>query len=206
MLCKIGKCNACYSIITRRLMSDSAMHKTAEAAELAPGPPGLLLLIEPVVTAFAEQISDVVKTENVVEAATAPALRVTPLRTNELAPAVREPATTVTAIKSELTPDALVNGMMLVADRVAHGVEVVAVKLRPVVVTKQELTTEEKVTKKPLGNIMKICELCDTPLVVVKDTVALAPVTPGKGLSILSEVVVVAVPVCDILAANTLVC
>lgn len=46
----------------------------------------------------------------------------------------------------------------------------------------------------------------DSALVVVKDTVALAPVTPGKGLSILSEVVVVVVPVCDILAANTLVC
>lgn len=154
MLCKNEKCNACYSIITRRLLSESTMHKTAEAAELAPGPPGLLLLIEPVVTALGEQMSNDVKTENVVEAATAEALRVTPLRTNELAPAGKEPAVNLTVMTSLFAPVAPVNLAMLFADRVAHGVDVVAVKLAPVVVIKQELTTEEKVTKKPVGNIM----------------------------------------------------
>ncbi len=43
------------------MLSDSTMDKTAVAAELAV-PPGLLLLIEPVVTAFGEQMSDDVKT------------------------------------------------------------------------------------------------------------------------------------------------
>jgi len=67
------------------------MHTIAEVAELAPGPPGLLLLMEPVVTAPVEQTSDSVVTRNVVDAATATALKVTPLRTNELAPASKVP-------------------------------------------------------------------------------------------------------------------
>ncbi len=87
------------------------------------------------------------------EAATAPALKVTPLRTNELAPAGKEPVVKVKVIMSALAPDEPVNLTMLVAVRVAHGVEVVAVKLAPVAI-KQEFTTEGKATKKPVGKTM----------------------------------------------------
>lgn len=78
------------------LPSDSTIHKMTEAAAEVPGAPGLLLLMEPVLTAPGEQTSDDVVTRKVVDAATAPALRVTPLRTNELAPAAREPEEIVT--------------------------------------------------------------------------------------------------------------
>lgn len=83
---------ACYSIITNRLLSDIAKHRTAEAAEL--GMAGGLL-IEPVVTDPGEQKSTDVATKNVVEAATAAALKDTPPRTIELAPAGSEPSVTV---------------------------------------------------------------------------------------------------------------
>lgn len=80
------------------------MHNITEGAELIPGAPGLLLLMEPVVTAPGEHTSDDVVTRKLVEAATAPALRVTPLRISELAPAGNVPLLIVTNMRSELLP------------------------------------------------------------------------------------------------------
>lgn len=186
------KCNACYSIITKRLLSDIAMHKTAEAAEL--GTAGGLR-IEPVVTAVGEQTSNDVVTRKVVEAATVAALRVTPLRTNELSPAGKEPAETATMTWSKFPPMA---GVTVVtpefADKVMHVPEVVAVKdaegFGP-----SQVMTEGKALKKPTGNLMVMVAPAANAVLVTNDTVALAPVTPGKGLSMTSDVVLVAVPV-----------
>lgn len=183
-------------IINRRLPSDSTIHKKTEAPELV-GPPRLLLLIEPVLTAAGEQTSDDVVTRKVVEAATAAALRVTPLRTNELAPAGRgdEPAETVTMTWSKLLPIAGVTvEMPEFADKLMHVPEVVAVK-DPKGFGPSHVMSEGKALKKPTGNLMVIVEPATNSLVVTKDTVALAPVTPGKGLSMISDVVLVTVPV-----------
>jgi len=78
---------------------------------------------------------------------------------------------------------------------VTHGVGVVAVNLPDSVGGIHELMTGEKATKKPRGRLKKISYPAMSAVVVANDTVALAPVTPGKGLSICSEVVVVVVPV-----------
>jgi len=161
----------------RTLLSNSAMHKTAEAAELAE-PPGLLALMDPVVTAPSEQMSAVVTTLNAVVAATVPALRFTPLRTKELAPAGRLPAVTVTVIKSYLPPITGVWVTMFEATSVAHGDAVVVVNIPEGVEAVQD-KTEEKAVKKPTGKAMYTIPLVDTPLVVVKDTVARAPLVPG---------------------------
>lgn len=79
-----------------------------------------------------------------------------------------------------------------------HVPDVVAVK-DPEGFGPSQVMTEEKALKKPTGNLMVIVEggtaAADNILVVTNDTVALAPVTPGKGLSITSDVVVVTVPV-----------
>lgn len=68
-----------------------------------------------------------------------------------------------------------------------------------------ELMTGEKATKKPRGSHKKMSPPALSAVVVVNDTVALAPVTPGKGLSICSEVVVVVVPVATSMLAYQLV-
>jgi hypothetical protein len=165
-----------------------------EAAEL-PGAPGLLLLMEPVLTAAGEQTSDDVVTRKVVEAATATALRDTPLRTNELTPAGRggEPEEIDTMTWSKLLPIAA-TVVTPFADNLMHVPEVVAVK-DPEGFGPLQVMTEGKALKKPTGNLMVIVEPAINAVVVTNDTVALAPVTPGKGLSITSDVVLVAVPV-----------
>jgi hypothetical protein len=136
----------------RTLLSNRAMHKTAEAAELAE-PPGLLLLMDPVVTAPSEQTSADVITLNAVVAATDPAFRFTLLRIKELAPAGRLPAVTVTVIKSNLPPIAGVWVTMFEATSVAHGVAVVVVNIPEGVEPVQDMT-EEKAVKKPTGKDM----------------------------------------------------
>ena len=176
------------------LLSDSTMQTTAVAAELAPGAPGLLLLMEPVVTAPSEQMSWDVVTMNDDVAATAPALRLTPLRTNELAPAGREPVARTTVISSYLLPMRGVTVVRPETLKLMHVPEVVAVK-DPEGTGPSQVITEEKALKKPTGSLMVIESNCANATVVMNDTVALAPVTPGKGLSITSEVVFVAVPV-----------
>lgn len=83
-----------------------------------------------------------------------------------------------------------------------HVPDVVAVK-DPEGFGPSQVMTEEKALKKPTGNLMVIVgennNVLVNVLVVTNDTVALAPVTPGKGLSITSDVVLVVVPVaCNI--------
>jgi len=134
----------------RTLLSNSAMHKTAEAAELAE-PPGLLALMDPVVTAPSEQMSADVVTLNAVVAATVPALRFTPLRTKELAPATRVPVPlSVTVIKSNLPPIAGVWVAIFEAVSVTHMGAVVAANL-PEGITPVQDMTEEKAVKNPTG-------------------------------------------------------
>jgi len=134
----------------RTLLSNSAMHKTAEAAELAE-PPGLLLLMDPVVTAPSEQTSADVITLNAGVAATDTALRFTPLRTKELAPATRVPVPlSVTVIKSNLLPIAGVWVAMFEAVNETHEDAVVVVNIPEGIEPVQDIT-EEKAVKKPTG-------------------------------------------------------
>ncbi len=126
-------------------------------------------------------MSAAVVTLNVFEGAISPALRVTPLRTKELAPAGRTPFTTETVIKSNLLPMAGVMVMTFEAVSVTQGEAVVAVNL-PEGAEPVQVTTEEKAVKKPTGKDIKISfEKPKIPrtVVVVKDTVARAPITPG---------------------------
>jgi len=88
---------------------------------------------------------------------------------------------------------------------VTHGVAVVAVNIPDAVSGIHEVMTGEKATKKPRGRLRNISPPALSAVVVVNDTVALAPVAPGKGLSICSEVVVVVVPVATSILAYELV-
>jgi len=129
------------------------MDKTAEAAELAV-PPGLLLLMDPVLTAPSEHTSLDVVTENAVEAATAATLRFTPVRTKELLPAGRDPAVTETSTKSYLLPISGVTVRTFVAASVTHVNADVAEYFPEVKAALAQVRTVEKAAKNPTGRLM----------------------------------------------------
>ncbi len=134
------------------MLSDSAMDKTAEAAELAV-PAALLLLMDPVDTAPSEHTSLDVVTENAVEAATAATLRFTPVRMKELLPAGISPVT-VTSTESYLLPKSGVTVFTIAAASVTHDNADDAEYFPEASAAFVQVRTVEKAAKNPTGRLM----------------------------------------------------
>ncbi len=154
------------------------------------------MLMDSVVTAPSEhtQSLDAV-TENAVEAATAATLRFTPERTKELLPAGGDPAVTVTSTESYLLPISGVTVCTFVAASLTHVNADDAEYFPEVKAALVQVRTVEKAAKKSNGQTHVDCIMCNHGGSSGERQATWAPVTPGKGLSITSEVVLVVVPV-----------